>query len=116
MSAARVFPSHEFMMPADGEPIRSVVTSSAHATVVAWHVAPGQTIFPHVHPAGQDTWIILTGCGEYRLDADGRTVPVVAGDVVVAPAGAVHGVHNQGPEPLRFISVVAPADAGYEPL
>ena len=36
------------------------------------------------------------------------------GDVVVAPIGSVHGVFNDGDEPLIFISVVSPATAGYE--
>jgi oxalate decarboxylase/phosphoglucose isomerase-like protein (cupin superfamily) len=35
---------------------------------------------------------------------------------VVAPRGCVHGVLNHGDEPLRFISVVSPASAGYERL
>jgi mannose-6-phosphate isomerase-like protein (cupin superfamily) len=36
------------------------------------------------------------------------------GDVVVAPAGAVHGVFNSGDESLVFISVVSPLNAGYQ--
>lgn len=39
---------------------------------------------------------------------------IVAGDVVVARTGNVHGVLNTGDEPLRFISVVSPGSAGYE--
>ena len=104
------------MQPADGEPIRSVITESADAAVVAWHVKPGQRIAAHVHPQGQDTWTILSGCGEYQLEADGTSCRIVAGDVVVAHTGCVHGVYNSGSEPLVFISVVSPAEAGYELL
>ncbi len=32
---------------------------------------------------------------------------------VVATVGAVHGLQNMGSEPLSFISIVAPAEAGY---
>jgi mannose-6-phosphate isomerase-like protein (cupin superfamily) len=39
---------------------------------------------------------------------------VVAGDVVVAPIGNIHGVHNTGTAPLILISVVTPAEAGYQ--
>lgn len=114
MSTTRIFSSSEFFQPADGEPVRSVVTESQNAVVVAWYIQPGQTILPHVHPHGQDTWTILSGKGEYYLDAAGTTQSIGAGDVVIAPIGSVHGVTNLGDEPLMFISVVSPADAGYQ--
>ena len=116
MSTQRLFHSDDFMKASNGEPLRSVITESADATVVAWLVLPGQRIAAHLHPHGQDTWTILNGHGDYQLDAEGNCQRVVAGDVVVAPTGAVHGVFNPGPDALRFVSVVAPADAGYEPL
>jgi len=110
----RIFKSADFMQPTDSEPIRSVITQSAEATIVVWHVKPGQRIVAHIHPRGQDTWTILSGCGEYQLEASGASHAVVAGDVAVAHTGSVHGVSNNGSEPLIFISVVSPADAGFE--
>jgi len=110
----RIFASYKFFQPNDGEPIRTVVTQSDHAVVVAWHVNPQQIIPPHIHPYGQDTWTILSGKGDYYLDRQGNTKAIEAGDVVVAPIGCVHGVINTGEEPLTFISVVTPLDAGYE--
>ena len=59
---------------------------------------------------------VLSGAGEYQLDVGGPSTRVVAGDVVVAHRGEVHGVLNVGPEPLVFVSVVSPAASGYEPL
>jgi len=114
MSEPRIFNSSEFFQPTDGEPIRSVITESNNAVVVVWYIKPGQTIPAHIHPNGQDTWTILTGHGEYYLDQAGTTRAIAAGDVVIAPTGCVHGVVNTGDEPLVFISVVAPADAGYQ--
>lgn len=116
MNPTRIFPSAEFMQPSDGDPIRSVVVETPDSVVVAWHVKPGQRIAAHVHPAGQDTWTILSGQGEYQVEASGTSRPIKAGDVAVAYTGAVHGVYNNGTEPLRFISVVSPASAGYELL
>jgi quercetin dioxygenase-like cupin family protein len=110
----RVFASADLMQPSAVEPVRSVVIESPDAVVVAWHVKPGQRIAAHVHPAGQDTWTILSGKGAYQVDASGSTRPIAAGDVVVALRGCVHGVYNDGTKPLRFISVVSPANAGYE--
>jgi quercetin dioxygenase-like cupin family protein len=116
MSERRIFDSNEFFRPSTDEPIRSVVTESADAVVVAWHVAPGQSIAPHVHPAGQDVWTILSGKGRYIASVSGETRAVAAGDVAVATRGQVHGVINDGAEVLTFISVVAPIGAGYEPI
>ncbi len=114
MNTTRIFNSSQFLQPTDEEPIRSVVTESENAVVVAWYIKPGQEIAPHIHPNGQDTWTILSGKGEYYLDKAGTKKPIAAGDVVVAYTGCVHGVLNNGDEPLIFISVVSPADAGYE--
>lgn len=86
------------------------------AAVVAWTVKPGQRIGPHTLPSGQDTLMVLAGQGEYQVDSAGRTKRVQAGDVVVAPKGAVHGVLNTGVEPLIIVSVVSPALSGYEPV
>lgn len=114
MTAQRQFRFSDHLQPSSGEPIRSVITESPESVIVAWHVAPGQQITAHVHPNGQDTWTVLMGRGEYRLDDDGETIEIVQGDVVVAHKGEVHGVYNDGEEPLVFISVVAPGDAGFE--
>lgn len=116
MNPPRIFQSAAFLQPADGEPIRSVISESTDAAVVAWFVKPGQRISAHVHPHGQDTWTILSGHGEYRLSADGRSTPIVPGDVVVAHRSEVHGVYNDGTEPLVFVSVVSPAASGFEAL
>ncbi len=114
MNKIRVFPSSKFFQATDEEPIRSVVTESDDAVVVAWYIKQGQKIPAHIHPNGQDTWTILSGKGEYYLDKSGAMQPIAAGDVVIAHAGSVHGVFNNGDEPLVFISVVSPASAGYQ--
>ncbi len=114
MSDRRIFKSADFLHPSVGEPIRSVVMQSTEVVVVAWHVAQGQRIAAHIHPHGQDTWTILSGSGEYQTDATGGLCVIVEGDVVVAHTGQVHGVFNPNPEPLIFISVVSPSEAGYE--
>jgi quercetin dioxygenase-like cupin family protein len=116
MNTNRIFTSADFMQSTDSDPIRSVITESADACIVAWHIKPGQEIAPHLHPHGQDTWTILAGKGEYYLDTVGTKQPICAGDVVIAPLGCVHGVVNNGAEPLMFISVVSPALAGYQPI
>lgn len=112
----RIYPVAAHLQPSEGEPVRSVVTETAEAVVVAWTVKPGQRIHPHVHPFGQDTWTVLTGMGRYQVDASGATMPLQAGDIAVAPTGAVHGLLNTGTEDFVFVSVVCPGLAGYESL
>jgi len=116
MSPERLFKVTEFFQPTEGEPIRSVITESADAVVVAWYVKPGQSISAHIHPDGQDNWTILSGCGEYRVSANGESIAIAKGDVLVAHRREVHGVLNTGPEPLVFVSVVSPAASGFEPV
>ena len=112
----RVFRVADHLQPSDGEPIRSVVLETEDAAIVAWTVKPHQRISPHVHPRGQDTWTVISGVGDYQVDAAGATVRIAAGDIATAPAGAVHGLINTGSVDFVFVSVVSPADSGFEPL
>ena len=110
----RIHHSCDHFISNSGDPLRTVISSSADCTIIAWHLEPGQTIGDHIHPQGQDTWTVLAGNGDYRLDAAGASTPIGAGDVVIAEARQVHGVTNTGSQPLRFISIVCPLQAGYE--
>ncbi len=116
MTDQRLFKITDFEQPAQGEPVRSVVAQSDEATVVVWHVLPRQRIQAHTHPGGQDTWTIISGSGDYQLNESAETVAITAGDIVVAPTMAVHGVLNSGSQPLVFVSVVCPGNAGYAPV
>lgn len=116
MPIDRIFASLDHFKPSDDEPVRSIVTASSDAVIVAWYVKPGQSIKPHRHPNGQDTWTILSGEGDYILNEHGSEAKVRAGDVVVAHTNEVHGLHNRSADPIYFISVVSPAEAGYELL
>jgi len=114
--ADRIFQSSDFLRPSDEEPIRSVIDQSNDAVVIAWYVKPQQRLHLHIHPNGQDTWLIQSGEGQYFMDQDGTSKLIKAGDVVVARAGQVHGVLSTGQEPLVFVSIVSPANAGFEAL
>lgn len=116
MTTSRILSSNLFFKPTDDEPIRSVITQSRDAVVVAWHLKQGQEISLHAHPQGQDTWTIVSGKGNYYMDNNRTTKPIMTGDIVIAHSGEVHGVFNDNPEPLRIISVVSPADAGHQAL
>ena len=110
----RIFPSNDFEKPNDEEPFRSVVTSSSDAAIIVWHVKKGQSIKPHIHPNGQDTWTVLSGEGQYIFNESSERRTIKKGDIVVAHTDEIHGVENFNEEPFVFVSVVSPADAGYE--
>lgn len=116
MHQGRVFESGKYFQAGRSEPPRIVITETDDAAVVCWHVEPGQHIELHVHPSGQDTWIVLSGQGLYFETPESTGAPLGPGTIAVAPRGAVHGALNTGREPLRFISVVSPAESGFVPL
>ena len=75
-SDPRLFHSGDYFHLNESEPTRSVITQSVDAAVVAWTVLPGQSIAAHHHPQGQDSFVILSGAGNYQIDAAGTLVPV----------------------------------------
>ena len=116
MHQGRLFRSDKFFRAGLTEPPRVVVSETDDAAVVCWQVDPGQRIELHSHPSGQDTWIVLSGQGLYFETPDSTGAPLGPGVIGVAPRGAVHGALNTGQEPLRFVSVVSPAESGFLPI
>ncbi len=68
---------------------------------------PGQSHALHAHEGMDKLYHVLAGTGVLLLD--GREEPLRAGQLVVAPAGAPHGVRNPGPARLVLLAVLAPA-------
>ena len=68
---------------------------------------PGQQHALHAH-AGQDkVYYVLEGSGRFLLE--GRELEMKAGELLVAPEGVPHGVHNTGSERLLVLAVLAPS-------
>lgn len=89
------------------------VAATEHSIIFVWGVKPRQAVEAHVHPGGQDTWIILKGELTYYL-GNGKTDKIKAGQIDVAPKNYVHGCFNEGKEDAIFISIYSPRDIGYE--
>src|SRR5215813_11008032 len=66
----------------------------------------GQSQAGHRHAVGDKLYYVLSGSGRIRVDADERDV--APGDLVCAPAGSDHAVHNPGPGRLALLVVMAP--------
>ncbi|QHW32047.1 cupin domain-containing protein [Paenibacillus rhizovicinus] len=62
---------------------------------------PGKNTSYHLHRKRTETWIILSGTGEFLLDA--AHMQIQAGDVLRIPAGSKHAV--KAITPLTFIAV-----------
>ena len=112
-NAERIFSVSEYMRPAVGEPIRSVVLETEESVIVVWYAHPGQEIAAHIHPHGQDTWTVISGTADYYLGS-GVVRKLKAGEIAIARQGQVHGaINTDTAEPFIFVSVVAPGNAGF---
>ncbi len=68
---------------------------------------PGQSHALHAH-AGQDkVYSVVEGEGVFLLD--GRTLPMRAGDLLIAPEGVAHGIHNSSGGRLIVLAILAPS-------
>jgi len=67
---------------------------------------PGQGHALHVHAGMDKVYQVLVGEGSFLLD--GRVLPMRAGDLMVAPGGVPHGIHNSGTGRLVVLAILAP--------
>src|SRR3954467_6056768 len=70
------------------------------------HTPPGCGARPHRHPYGE---VFVLADGEATFDVDGASVVARGGQVVVVPAGAVHGFPTTGRRPREMTSIHAAA-------
>ncbi len=68
---------------------------------------PGKASRRHYHPVAEESYFILTG--QARLELDGESAYLGAGDAVAIPSGVVHQIHNGGETDLIFLAVCVPA-------
>lgn len=67
---------------------------------------PGQEHALHAHAGMDKLYVVVSGSGEFLLE--GRTLPMRAGELLVAPEGVPHGIRNTGRERLTVLAVLAP--------
>ena len=68
---------------------------------------PGQEHALHAHAGMDKVYQVIEGAGVFLLD--GRTVPMQAGMLLVAPDGVPHGIRNTGAGRLLVLAILAPA-------
>ena len=67
---------------------------------------PGQKQSLHDHPQQDKFYFVLEGRGVFTVGAETQTCS--NGELILAPAGMIHGVENHSHERLTFLTVIAP--------
>ena len=88
--------------------LRDVVVAADNPalSVHRGRIEPGGEILPHTHDGQTETFYILAGQALCTM-ANEKTV-VVAGQCCVAPSGVVHGLKNDGEEPVELLALFTP--------
>lgn len=67
-------------------------------------LAPGNSIGEHYHEGDNEIFYFLSGSGLYN--DNGTQIRIHPGDVTVCNSGELHGLVNDGSEPLEFIALI----------
>ena len=79
---------------------------SRNLTVTWVDVPPGASQRVHSHPESEQVYVIVRGRGTMYVAGDAEEV--AEGDPVFIPPGAEHGIINDGPETLVYVSAASP--------
>ncbi len=109
----RTFDPESFVRFSDGQAMVTEIVITAHSSIAVWGVRPGQEVPAHLHPDGQDTWIMLRGALVYYL-GNGQRKTIRAGEIDIAEHHQVHGAINEGREDAVFLSIYSAAKLGCE--
>jgi quercetin dioxygenase-like cupin family protein len=82
------------------------LAATPRALLDLYCVAPGQAQRAHVHDDQDKIYYVVSGAGRFSLGGDSERLE--EGEALVAPAGAEHGLVNDGTEPLLVLVVVTP--------
>ncbi|MFL9458369.1 cupin domain-containing protein [Tolypothrix bouteillei VB521301_2] len=88
-------------------PEKATVTEiviTPHSSIAVWGVRPGQEVPAHIHPDGQDTWIVIRGELTYYL-GNGQKKIISSGQIDIAEPLQVHGAVNEGTQDVVFLSI-----------
>lgn len=67
---------------------------------------PGQSQKPHTHQGADKIYFVLQGRGLFVVGEEERVLK--AGEIVLAPSGAIHGVTNNSHRTLNLLVMMAP--------
>ena len=88
------------------------VVATDNSSIAVWAVQPGQEVAAHLHPSGQDTWVMLKGTLTYHL-GNGQRQTLSVGQCALADRSQIHGAVNEGTEDAVFVSIYSAPKIGY---
>jgi mannose-6-phosphate isomerase-like protein (cupin superfamily) len=97
---------------AERQKLRILNAETAPLTFSWYAIAPSARCTSHVHTGKAETWLIVQGDGEARVD--GQNFRVGPGDALVTRPGQPHELVNLGEAPLIFVNMVT--KVGDEPV
>jgi len=117
MAKERIFDAQKlarFSPPSDERGKVTELTITQTQSIAVWGVRPGQKVPAHIHPDGQDTWIMVKGELTYQM-GNGERRRIIAGQIDVAEHHEVHGALNEGKEDAIFVSIYSAPSLMVEP-
>ena len=109
----RTFDPEKHVQFSDAKATVVEIVITEHSSIAVWGVRPGQEVPAHLHPDGQDTWVMLRGELTYYL-GNGERRTIRAGELDIAEHHEVHGAINEGTEDAVFLSIYSAPKIGYE--
>jgi quercetin dioxygenase-like cupin family protein len=88
------------------------VVITDNSSIAVWAIQPGQKVEAHLHPSGQDTWVMLKGTLTYYL-GNGERQTLSVGQCALANQSQIHGAVNEGTENAVFVSIYSAPKIGY---
>ena len=93
----------------DADVPQKVLVYQTDKTLAAmWCLEPGQDVFLHAHPNGDDVWICLEGESGLYFAGEGEEIQINKGMAILAKAGQTHGMRNTGKDRFVFVGVCGP--------
>lgn len=90
----------------EDKPFKHTFLQSERLLVGLNCLLPGQGQHLHDHPDQDKFYLVLAGSGRFTVGDETRLCS--AGDLILCPAGAPHGVENDGDGLLTFLTTIAP--------
>lgn len=109
----RTFDPADLVKFSDTKATVTEIAITEHSSIAVWGVRPGQEVPAHIHPDGQDTWVMIRGELTYWLGG-GQRKTIRAGQIDVADHHQVHGAVNESAEDAIFVSIYSAPKLGWE--
>jgi len=113
MMKERIFSLESHVRFSDESATVTEIIHTTNSSIAIWGVKPGQIVQPHLHPDGQDTWLMLRGTLTYYL-GNGESQNLNAGEIAIADQNQIHGAVNNSNENAVFVSIYSAPQIGYE--